>query len=449
MSLVRTALQRMQGQNETCQRSVLAQPIDITVECNRLAKLSQEFAQFTSFKHTRKLSLDPNKVWRAFEAANYDISSLDFRQIRTLCLWPDSATHSRFVAALSRQPQSLSRTSCLMGLVASYFTRWGQFREQETVEELIRTALRFYQRRNPMLIEYKRLSSMLFRGDSPRIMASKSIENRESPRSALGRLRILGTEFASATMAVAAREFLAMLPPVRSIDEGLGHLNYATTGVLVEELQNEAFYAGMSSLILCDWLESYPECRDRLRKYVLSNERLGDPRLQPANWATMHKEATARFLQWIAKDSIVFFFNHVLPENSANRRRKDFWLNYARSIQDFQVALSDLHYRQLHGVAGLDKVPGFARLNHSSTSAFIMRFATSSGADITIVEFSETGNAAHVFNSNEFEKNAGSLRRTFFSFSSLKHEPNGYRILHHDMWEYSARQKLAKWGIRP
>jgi hypothetical protein len=83
-------------------------------------------------------------------------------------------------------------------------------------------------------------------------------------------------------------------------------------------------------------------------------------------------------------------------------------------------------------------------VDHLTTSAFIMRFG-----QIIIVEFSETGNAAHAFSSTVFEGRAGSLRSASFNFKKLKHEANDGRILHLAEWEYNARQKLAGWGVRP
>ena len=98
----------------------------------------------------------------------------------------------------------------------------------------------------------------------------------------------------------------------------------------------------------------------------------------------------------------------------------------------------------------LKDVPGFARLGHDDTSAFLMRFRAPGNKDIVIVEFSENGNAAHMFSGAAFEDKAGSFRKSRFEFVELKHRADHDRILHvGDRWEYRAFQKLAEWGIRP
>ena len=136
------------------------------------------------------------------------------------------------------------------------------------------------------------------------------------------------------------------------------------------------------------------------------------------------------------------------PDDSANERRKDFWLDYIPAIGDFQVALSDLHHAQLLAASRLSEVPGLGRVKPPTTSAFIMRFAVNGGKDLVIVEFSENGNAAHAFYGGQFEGTAGKLRSTRFDFARLKHETDDYRIVHRGSWEYHARNKLARWGVR-
>jgi hypothetical protein len=119
-------------------------------------------------------------------------------------------------------------------------------------------------------------------------------------------------------------------------------------------------------------------------------------------------------------------------------------LGYAGAVTDFQVALSEQDSRRLSAASSLKDVPGFGRVDHDSTSAFILRFG-----QVTIVEFSNTGHAAHAFHSKTFDGTAGSLRSSFYTFKKLKHEADEYRILHLSEWEYKARQKLAGWGVRP
>jgi hypothetical protein len=70
--------------------------------------------------------------------------------------------------------------------------------------------------------------------------------------------------------------------------------------------------------------------------------------------------------------------------------------------------------------------------------------------EFIIVEFSETGNAAHIYERAVFESKNVDLRTPFFQLNRhLKHEGRKDRILHLGNWEIPTRQKLAELGIRP
>jgi hypothetical protein len=351
--------------------------------------------------------------------------------------------------AFSRFPDPLTRTGCLMGLIFSYFSKWGDIRQQDAMESLIRTALKAYTRKNPLMIEYRRNSDLLFQRAAAEALAARTLIDWETPRVVLDQFRIASSSnLSAATTSATIRRFLATLAAPRTSAEGLGSLKYAIKSLIVPELPTQEFYATVSSLIVRPWVEAFPECQTELRRYILEHKLLGDPRIQTAHWSTMDRAAHAKFLQWIARESIVFFFNHVLPDNSVNERRKNFWLEYVHGLQDFQVALSDLHYNRLVATARLSEVPGFARVNHYTTSAFIMRFHVAGGEDVIVVEFSETGNAAHGFRAAGFEAKAGKIRSRRFDFANLKHHAKESRIVHRGEWEYAARNKLASWGVR-
>lgn len=449
MKTIQDALRRIQLQQQGVLRSLLAYPVDVSRECKRLSDVAADFAQRATDARPLAPPLDPKQVWRQWTALKYDIAALDPRQVRTLCVEPSTATTPELVNALHRQAAPLQRTSCLMGLIFSYFTKWGDIRHQDQMESLIVKALRSYNRRNPLLIDYRQRASTLFQAGANTALASQALVSREPPKSLLNHLRIgLATNLATATISTAVRDFLAGLPAQLPKEEGLRSLKYATDHLLVPELPGKVFYRACSDLVVRNWIDKYPECQTKLRRFIVSHPLLGDPRLKVANWASMEAAARARFLQWIAKESIVFFFNHVLPDDSANERRKNFWLDYAPAIRDFQVALSDLHHGKLLAASRLSEVPGFGRVKHPITSAFIMRFAVRNDEDIVIVEFSENGNAAHVFYAGAFEAAAGKLRSTRFEFSKLKHEIDDDRIVHRGDWEYHARNKLARWGVR-
>jgi len=445
---IQEMLRRIELQQNAIARSMLAVPLDMNRECKRLVDVAADFARRASEPRKFKPLLDPEAVWQHWSGTQFDPEALDARQIKTLCVSPDMATRPEFVKSLSGNPEPLSRTTCLMGVIFSYFARWGDIRQQDQMESLIFRALGAYRRRNPLILEYRENASRLFHPGAADLLGAHAVEKREPPKTHLASFRIgLAGNLAIACLSSSARCFRSLSRPL-SVSDGVARLKYAVDHVLVPELPTKDFQAVVSSLIVADWVERDSTIRDVLRQYALHHKHLGDPRLQVKNWSGMEQAATAKFLQWIARESIVFFFNHILPDNGANERRKDFWLEYLGAIQDFQVALSARDYNRLYARSRLTEVPGFGRVDHETTSAFIMRFGVRGGDDVIIVEFSETGNAAHVFSAPVFERRAGRPRNSQFNFSKLKHQANEDRILHLGAWELYARNKLAGWGVR-
>jgi hypothetical protein len=446
---IQEALRRIELQQQAIARSYLAVPLDMDRECKRLTEVSADFARRASEPRKLKPLLDPAAVWRQWATNQFDPDALDARQIRTLCVSPETATRPEFVRGLQKNSSALARTSCLMGLVFSYFAKWGEIRQQNELEALITGAMRVYSRRNPLILQYRDNADLLFNSNAANCLGSRAVEKREQVKAHLAGFRIgLAANLAVSALSSTARSFRSLLSPVSESD-GASRLKYAMQDVLVPELPVADFQAVVSGLIVSDWVEKHPAIRDELKQYVLHHKRLGDPRLQEKNWSGMDTVARDKFLQWIAREGIVFFFNHILPDNSANERRKDFWLEYLGTIKDFQVALSGRDYNRLYARSRLTEVPGFGRVDHETTSAFIMRFGVRGGGDdVIIVEFSETGNAAHAFSASVFEHRAGKLRNFQFNFSKLKHQANEDRILHLGAWEIYARNKLAGWGVR-
>ena len=88
----------------------------------------------------------------------------------------------------------------------------------------------------------------------------------------------------------------------------------------------------MGKLIMSRLAEGMPFFQSALVGLVHADERLGDPRLAycAPNWRTVPPEAKEKFLAWLAKETLQFFFDTLVPRNDTNRRRAEFWLEYAK-----------------------------------------------------------------------------------------------------------------------
>jgi hypothetical protein len=452
MSSLREALDLLISEPDIIRHSPFARPIDGAKECAPLVKVRDDLrAQIGSVKNSAP-PLDPKRVWQRFEASGGDLNKLNGLEIRALCTADEFAMKPSFVEALESQPEYLKNGRCLYALVNSYFVRWREMDEPERLEALLTNAINRYPRKSPV-IERWRSAHSLFSARAADALAD-FVVSRKSNLDTVLKLQYVG---AATRLAVFTRAKAAELAADRfkktesSSDEAtnLAYLQWMLSELLTDSLLAGALHYATSALILSKTAEKSDAFQKTLRNYVQSHPGLGDPRLRQCkpNWRDMHPDAQQRFLSWIAKENILFFFNTILPRNDENRRRAEFWLRYHNKITDFQVAISEQDAWKLKANKSHGTAPLHSRVTQGSTSAFLMQFM-GYRTDHIIVEFSETGNAAYIYDRATFESTNVNLRTPQFQLGRhLKHERWPHRILHLGGWEFSARQKLADLGI--
>jgi hypothetical protein len=231
----------------------------------------------------------------------------------------------------------------------------------------------------------------------------------------------------------------------------LRYLEWMLKDVFTDTLMPGALHSAVGSLILSRSAEKSGTFQTKLREFIQRCPYLGDPRLRNTapNWRDMAPGTEQRYLSWLAVENIQFFFNTILPRNDHNRRRADFWLRYHGRIIDFQVALSDEDLFKLKSIKASADLPLYSRVLNAPTSAFLMKFK-GTGTDFVVVEFSETGNAAYIYELAAFEsRNVNFRTPAFYVSRHLKHNGHRDRILHQGGWEVPARRKLIDYGIWP
>lgn len=454
MRNVADALQMLHAEPDVIRHSPFLLGIDAQKECSSLVRTRDDLRTHIGKIRVGPAALDPESVWRRFELAGGDLSKLNSLEVRTLCEAAEFAVRPKFVQALRSQPDRLEKSRCLYGMVNSYFSRWREMAEPEKLEDLLKAAIAHYPHlRRP--IDRWRSTPSLFSPDAANRLAEFIVERQSSVETVL-KLQYIGpaTRLAVLAHATTARLATGKFRAQELISDEQGNLRYLDwliRDLLTETLLNGALHEAVSSLILSRSAERSESFQQTLRSYVQSCPRLGDPRLRQSgpNWSDMEPEAKQRFLSWLAKESILFFFDTILPRNDHNRRRAEFWLKYHKQIKDFQVAISDQDYWKLQANKSKADLPLHSRVTQGQTSAFLMKFQ-GYGTEFIIVEFSETGNAAYIYERAAFESRDVTLRASSFQLNrDLKNGARRDRILHLHNWEGAARQTLAECGIWP
>ncbi len=180
-----------------------------------------------------------------------------------------------------------------------------------------------------------------------------------------------------------------------------------------------------------------------------------DPRIPPESpgWTKVRRfdEASYRkFLEMLITEDLEMFFQHAMVD----QRRKKFWTRYTGSVRRTICVLERTKHEQLKRLldssdkklaASLSRARQFKRTG--GAQAFCLYFDNA-----VIVEFSETGNAAHIYDRKVFQEAFESKieSNACMDHASLKSRKlaGERRILHQATdWESDAAQTLAKLGI--
>jgi len=454
MKVTLGALAQLKAEEKVIGHRAALPVVDGKKECRTLGRTLEKLReQRTTVKLDRR-KLDSQQVWRTFTAGSFDLNRINELEFRTLCSAEDTALQPEFIASLERSPERLGRSRCLYGLVHNYFAGWRTMANPSAVEYLLQAVFRRYEGRNPV-VELWSANAFLF---SPQAATSVAVEICADQKSVDDALK---TYFVSplTKLALAVRNSTAIsggqnfreAERAHGEEWSLRYLRWLIEKVFSDLTSREAFCATVSLLIMSESAKRSEVFRRALRVYIQNHKQLGDPRLRESspNWRAMVPDAAQRYISWLARDSIIFFFNTILPDTNENRRRKEFWLRYHDCIKDFQVAVSEDDLWKIKSGHKASELIAYSQVEHPTTSAFLMQFE-GYGSKFLIVEFSETGNAAYIFKLADFESLRVTLRTPRFELKKHLKFDKTHRIIHNGNWEAAASYILSnEFGIRP
>jgi len=441
------ALQKLAAEAQVLRHHTALPLLDGHHACLQLSRAVDKLREKRTVIKLDRPKLNVEAVWSRFASSRHDLGVLDALQFRTLCSAEQTALRPEFIAALAKHPEKLKRSRCLYGMVNSYFAEWRTMQNPRTVEGLLISAFANHSVKNPVVQKWLASASRALFSERAAAFLSEEIC---SGQKAVDEVTKLGL----AVRASAARsgcEYLRRVEGLRENEWSLRYLQWMTEKVLSDLTLPDAFSEAISSLILSESAKRSETFQRSLRFYIQNHKRLGDPRVRESslNWRSIAPEAAQRYLSWLARDSIIFFFNTILPNNSENQRRKDFWLRYHDRIKDFQVALSEADVWKVKASQQGTDLLYYSRVAHPTTSAFLMKFE-GYGGQFLVIEFSEKGNAAYLYNIAAFESKRLTLRTPRFELKNHLKFDDTHRIIHNGDWERKAAYKLSwELGIRP
>ena len=456
MTFTLGALQKLAAEAQVLRHHTALPLLDGHHACLQLSRAVDKLREKRTVIKLDRPKLNVEAVWSRFASSRHDLGVLDALQFRTLCSAEQTALRPEFIAALAKHPEKLKRSRCLYGMVNSYFAEWRTMQNPRTVEGLLISAFANHSVKNPVVQKWLASASRALFSERAAAFLSEEICSGQKAVDEVLREHYVGplTKLGLAVRASAARsgcEYLRRVEGLRENEWSLRYLQWMTEKVLSDLTLPDAFSEAISSLILSESAKRSETFQRSLRFYIQNHKRLGDPRVRESslNWRLIAPEAAQRYLSWLARDSIIFFFNTILPNNSENQRRKDFWLRYHDRIKDFQVALSEADVWKVKASQQGTDLLYYSRVAHPTTSAFLMKFE-GYGGQFLVIEFSEKGNAAYLYNIAAFESKRLTLRTPRFELKNHLKFDDTHRIIHNGDWERKAAYKLSwELGIRP
>lgn len=368
--------------------------------------------------------------------------------IRYLCWDPSVSLTQTFFEFI--QPESVLSRKCLVGLLRSCHQKWSNEVARSSIVSWLSQKIVMYDGQNALIEKWKKNRDMVLDPEAHEYMAKWMISEFVLPEQCAREWFLdQNSEFLQMTAECAVERIVSKSSCVGEVREYLFKLMQYTWS-------RDRFIRCISKVICLSFFQTEEDARVRLKNFILANEWLKDPRL-PANnhlWSGVSAEAKSLFISWLSALDISFFFEHVLPKGKDPHGRKEFWLNYAKSLVASRPILSGDDRNRLKPYQSNGKV----EMSHcgemsggyfdSATSAFILDFG-----NIVAVEFSKTGNALYFYDRRDLLKSLGcsdywSLRT--FTLNTLKNKSKAIsRVVHRDGWRSEANTILAGLGIRP
>lgn len=378
--------------------------------------------------------------WRQY--LNKEIIEMDKQAIRYLCWESETVNDPEFYKYIHNHPVRIT-SGIIKALVATIHLNWHPSESpNRPIVKYTAKILREFTGKDRTIAKWYPAISMLLEKSGAAYFARDVLLTMRKDFKAVAELWALNENTAYMRYA-AYNAFDQSLDKVGSNIDISKYILDILLGWNIWQTQPDGFRKIISRLILHPNINSVAE---ELRVKILAHPMLGDPRL-PDNlhkWAGIDPAACQKFIGWLAKRDIVFFFDHILEGRDPHGRR-DFWLNYVNSTKLIasRPFLSENAAYQVHG---MNREILFGRLSAGTNkAAFILHFG-----DIVAVEFSDVGKV-YIYLRHEFENQIEDIWTPFpirehrFKCQDL---PDN-RMIRHVNWEYKVKSVLAKYGVRP
>lgn len=390
--------------------------------------------------------IDPDLInqWK-YNADHPLFLNLSSAARRFLCWEPFVASDPRFLSYLESLPSPPS-PKALRGLLYCYHLHWSRSEEgsQKLLSRFLVNWIKAYSGTNSTILNWQRNLENLV-GPSASLAIAKILE-RDRPEN-LNRFReVLGiyadTKFWNDVTQLASEIIM----------DKFNNIDISTTGWLTKVLwasgriESKHLAWHFSLAVLNSRTEKDETIQDLFREFGLQTFR--DPRISTQHWHLIDLTARNRFIGWLSRSDIKFFFELIIGTGKDPHRRRPFWLQYVSQMVRTQVLIhpQDAGRLRLQLHKAEERGQTWGQIEEEGgryASAFILDFGK-----VLAVEFSQPNNACQLYSQQYALKTFEPFYGRSWKVTELK---NGDlpKVSHQRHWEESLRNTLAKYGIYP
>ncbi len=381
--------------------------------------------------------------WKQHKSDLYS-SSFSARDWKRYCWVPEIVADSQFKGLVMEQKIPITLPS-LRGLLYCYHENFSSLSADYQFSLKLQDLIASRSSANGTVSKWNNSIDSLIGENAPKNFAIDASANWELPEKRLEEFGLNPTtefaqRFASELALLAADRF-------DSIEQN--QLTHVIKGILCSNLvDREDYKSAIATIILSNKANEDEEIQSTLIDFFLRNQGLGDPRINPENWAGIKETAKSRVIQWLSREDINFFFELLLRDRDDKHGRKNFWLQYVDKVSRSRALISrdDLRHHSVRLREMEDKGRSYGELVGSNTSsAFVLDFG-----GIVVVEFSEVGNACYIYKKESFSELYKDFWAKEFPFTNLKNKILMAERITRSMkdWQSSARHILSRSGVR-
>jgi len=361
------------------------------------------------------------------------------RELRTLSWHADVAISPRFIEYIDGR--SITK-GVIRGILASYVAVWDRANPDIELNKKLKSWVS-QEGSSAKLAWWNEHPEYWLKPDAPQAISQKI-------RTGLMTVDVATKEFRAPTasmLLVAAFSRAAEDMPQAADLLTAAELDYLLKKLIQEKLlELPSLHKAVCNLVKSRLANDSNAFRTDLVNALLTHPKLGDPRIQGANWAGQSlAEARVRLLSWLSAEDIRTFFEIILTRESDPHGRKRFWLRYEKRILLSRVFISTSDRKKRR--EQLEELSKRGR-NYGSiyqpTSAFVLDLGR-----IVAVEFSQVGNALYLYTKANFTKIMPDIFVSRTDLDTLKREEMSIaRVIRREGWTLKVMSILEEYGIK-